>query len=430
MRKIICLLAVVPFLASAATPHLAKQKIWVPLSSTLPAPVSFELRSVSLSQLSQLYATEVYQGSYVIDPELLLDGRLVSFRASSLTGDLTEFFKMFFLSVGVSYDVVGGVLRLSLLPVAAQADEKFITVVYTPKHREVGYLTSALAPLLSGNFANRRSIPSSIKSTDLSSAKKNLVSDSQSVTSLIDFNSAEQVIFTASASDVSRFYDVVGKIDVPIPVFRVKTLIYEVFLEDSSSSGVSLAGSILGGRVSASVGDVAAGVFSLKLGGLEIALDAFNRDGRFRLLSAPSALVRAGSHAVLSVGQDVPVLGAILRSPEAGSSQSVEYRSSGVILNVSLRSVGDSVFLDLDQQVSNFANTTTGVNSSPTLTKRSVQSSLVIKNGDVTLLGGLSEDKMDGSKSGASFLPSWLSTVKKSSSRSEILFFLQVVRVE
>lgn len=81
------------------------------------------------------------------------------------------------------------------------------------------------------------------------------------------------------------------------------------------------------------------------------------------------------------------------------------------------------------QQVSNFINTTTGVNGSPTLTKRELSTAVTMSDGDVIVLGGLNENKESSAESGLPFLPSILRSNSKDQSKSEILLILQVTRI-
>jgi type II secretory pathway component GspD/PulD (secretin) len=109
--------------------------------------------------------------------------------------------------------------------------------------------------------------------------------------------------------------------------------------------------------------------------------------------------------------------------------QSVEYRSSGVIFNV-LPTIKESVIdLAIDQQLSNFAQTTTGVNNSPTLTKRALKTSVGLQDGDLIVLGGLTENKESDTRDGPGFLPRFFHTTGKDNSRAEVLLVLQVQRL-
>jgi type II secretory pathway component GspD/PulD (secretin) len=109
--------------------------------------------------------------------------------------------------------------------------------------------------------------------------------------------------------------------------------------------------------------------------------------------------------------------------------QSVEYRSSGVIFDLS-PVVRDSVVdLTVGQQLSNFVTTQTGVNNSPTLTKREVRTSLSVADGDIVIIGGLAENRESSGRIGFSFLPEWMRSDTGQTSKSEILLVLQVSRL-
>lgn len=47
----------------------------------------------------------------------------------------------------------------------------------------------------------------------------------------------------------------------------------------------------------------------------------------------------------------------------------------------------------VDQQISDFASTRSGVNNSPTLTKRSLITTVSTRDGELIVLGGLTQDK-------------------------------------
>ncbi len=82
--------------------------------------------------------------------------------------------------------------------------------------------------------------------------------------------------------------------------------------------------------------------------------------------------------------------------------------------------------LDVVQQVSNFVKTETGVNNSPTLTKRELSTAISATDGDVLLLGGLVEEKDTATSSGLPFLPSFLASSTSDVSKSKLLLVLQV----
>lgn len=153
-------------------------------------------------------------------------------------------------------------------------------------------------------------------------------------------------------------------------------------------------------------------------------------DSRFKAVSTPRIRVKSGQQAKLVVGQDVPTLGAVT-IPQGGAQavQSIEYRSSGVILGLSPIVREGGVELLVDQQISDFARTETGVNNSPTLTKRSLSTTVNAVDGELIVLGGLTQEKNSSSSTGLPFLPSFMRSDSRNDTRTELLLLLQVERV-
>ena len=86
----------------------------------------------------------------------------------------------------------------------------------------------------------------------------------------------------------------------------------------------------------------------------------------------------------------------------------------------------DPVQLTLTQNISNFANATTGVNGSHTLLKPEVSSIVGVRSGELILLGGLEESNSTTASSGLRFLPRWLDSRNANESRTDLLVMLQV----
>lgn len=86
------------------------------------------------------------------------------------------------------------------------------------------------------------------------------------------------------------------------------------------------------------------------------------------------------------------------------------------------------VELAVQQELSNFVLTTTGVNNSPTLIKRSVATKLSLKPGEVAVMAGLVDDQNSAGNSRLPFL-GWLIGQEKQLKQSEILLFIQVDKI-
>jgi general secretion pathway protein D len=123
-------------------------------------------------------------------------------------------------------------------------------------------------------------------------------------------------------------------------------------------------------------------------------LNATENKSRVRTLSAPSLLVSNNALAQVEVGADVPVptSSAASGAQQGGSTlfaQTIEFRTTGVILNVTPHiNDGGNVTLEISQEVSQAgANTTSSINA-PVIGKSSVKSTIVVQNGETIPLTG------------------------------------------
>jgi general secretion pathway protein D len=122
------------------------------------------------------------------------------------------------------------------------------------------------------------------------------------------------------------------------------------------------------------------------------------------VLSSPHLLVVDHQTAGLQVGAQVPIVVQSAQSvitSQAPIVNSVEYRNTGVILKVTPR-VNSSglITLDIDQEVSEVAQTTTSNIDSPTINDRHIATSVIVRDGETVALGGLIRDNTDNTKAG------------------------------
>ncbi|MFS1538718.1 MAG: type II secretion system protein GspD [Candidatus Phlomobacter fragariae] len=153
----------------------------------------------------------------------------------------------------------------------------------------------------------------------------------------------------------------------------VSAYVFEVQTAERNGSGLALAAKLVSGKLNIGMGKEAGfdNFVRFNLGSLDALYELFRTDSRFHVVSSPRLRVKNGAKASFLVGSEVPVLGQVSYADNK-PVQSIEYRSSGVILNVRPQIRQQGVDLTIDQQLSNFAKTETGVNNSPTLIKREV----------------------------------------------------------
>ncbi|MGE5648886.1 MAG: type II secretion system protein GspD [Bacillota bacterium] len=386
----------------------------------------FDFRGINVAQVVLLIYSEALKDAFVIDPDVLNDQRSVSFRYDPSSGELRAFIMAFFDSLGLAVARKNGVDFVSRKQPAEKAAEVRDVFVYRPRYRDGSYLVDLLSPLFKGEFTARRVVHAAAGDKVRQSAVP-----PGSAAAMID-RSSDTLVFAGSALEIEMLKKMLFQVDNPTGDVIVRGVLYEVQADKNDGSGFSLALNLLGKKLGVRVGPsvLQGNAITFANATIDAAVSALSTDSRFTVRSTPTIRVASGQSGRFTVGQDVPVLGAVTYTGAAGAPvQSVEYRSSGVIFDLMPVLHDEAVDLTVMQQVSNFVATDTGVNNSPTLIKRELKTSLSLTNGELVVIGGLAEDKETISSNGLPFLPRFMQTKFKERANTEILLILQLTRV-
>lgn len=387
----------------------------------------FNFMGINVAQVVQLIYGEALKDAFVIDPEVLADQRSVSFRYDPTAGELRPFIVAFFDSLGLQVVRRNGVDFVGRKPPPAEKPPEVRDVfVYRPRFRDGSYLVDLLAPLFKGEFTARRSVHASPGDKSAQTA-----APPGSAAATIDRRS-DTLVFAGPAVEVTMLKKMLAQVDIAGGDVVVRGVLYEVQTGSNEGTGFSLALNLLGGKLGVKVGStpLQGNAVSFSSGTIDAAVSALADDSRFTVRSTPTLRVASGQNGRFTVGEDVPVLGAVTYAGASSSPvQSVEYRSSGVIFELMPVVHADVVDLTVMQQVSNFNATQTGVNNSPTLTKRELKTSLTVADGELIVIGGLADSKESDAHSGLSFLPAFMHSKSKGKTNTEILLILQLTRV-
>ncbi|AID26963.1 secretin [Salmonella bongori] len=380
--------------------------------------VTLELNRVTLPEFIHMLYSDVFNRPYMLSPELAGDTRILSLRITPDVDEM-EFIERYFGNLGIKIFTRDGIDYIA--PVIKKSSEPAREVfVYRPRFRSVAYLSELLRTFVEGSFSAAGAgigdftvAPDKIK-PDTATDKLN--------------RSGDKLVFYGTRENIRRIERILPEIDIAGDEVFVGGYIFEVQTKEQNGSGLALAAKLLSGKVNIGMGNLSGGYENfIRIGGssLDAMYELFRTDNRFKVVSSPRLRVKSGYSATFSVGQEVPVLSGVEHNNNS-SYQSVEYRSSGVILDVQPEVHGDVTDVKIKQQLSNFVQTETGVNNSPTLIKREVETFVSVKSEDIILLGGLAETKNSDSKTGFSFLPrSWMSSSDENN-KTDILILLQV----
>lgn len=137
---------------------------------------------------------------------------------------------------------------------------------------------------------------------------------------------------------------------------------------------------------------------------VRLAINALAEDSRINVLSSPALMVLNNQTATIRVGDEVPIPTRQSTSnidPDAPTVNEIEYRNTGVLLAVTPRlNANGLVTMDIDQEVSNVAETTTSDIDAPTFLQRHISSSIAINSGETVVLGGLIREQQNDNDSG------------------------------
>lgn len=402
------------------------------LSSSAEDRVSLVLSEARLVDLVRVAYGELVHEPFVLSHELLespdrftVDLRQVTrAQAVSAVVDLAQ-------SVGFEVKKQGGVVW-----VGKQAPAVDDLVVYRPRHRSARYLADVVQGVTGARSILSRSIKAGqgrdvqpSREMQPGAAPAAQVSPT-SVEGQIDRSEVDQIAFNVAAKDVAKVHKLLQDLDTPSGEVVLKAAVYEVGFDRREGSAVQIAASLMAGKLSGTIAGNLFGGVSIKLaqGGIEAVVSALDADVRFKSVSRPQVRVKNGARARFSVGQDVPVLGQVQSDRAGNPLQSIDYKQSGIILTATPEIRQEVIELSLEQELSNFIITKTGVNGSPTLTKRAVNTNLGVVPGEVVVLAGLQDDQEDGTENRLPWL-GWLLGRDRQEKRSEILIFIEVQRI-
>ena len=240
------------------------------------------------------------------------------------------------------------------------------------------------------------------------------------------------LIITANRDDYRTLEGIIRQLDEPRPMVYIEALIMEVSvtknfnigvewrglkeIETSSLNGLGpnatglgmagFTGSAIIPQVSGTTGAVAmpAGLSLGVIGaGIQIGdilfpnigavLQAYQKDSDVSILATPQLLTLNNEDAEINVGKNVPY---ITRSdtsvtvPGQVYGQSYEYKDVGIVLKITPNINEDQfVRLKIDQQLTKLAGEQT---STPTTFKRAAKTTVVIKDNETVVIGGMIDD--------------------------------------
>jgi general secretion pathway protein D len=225
------------------------------------------------------------------------------------------------------------------------------------------------------------------------------------------------LVIMASPTDYQNLMQVIQKLDRRSRQVFVQAMIAEVSLDKLKDLGVQWG--FFGGASSGSVSTAGvydpmgtftsfasslapilsvADVSNLKLtsaANFPAILKALQSNGALNVLSTPNVMTSDNKEAEIFVGENVPFAGAIQTLGTGFSTQSIDRKDTGITLKIKPQvSEGEYIKLDIYQEISAVKDALNkGAAVDITTTKRSAKTSVVVKNFDTVVIGGLIQDQ-------------------------------------
>jgi len=263
---------------------------------------------------------------------------------------------------------------------------------------------SAVAPAAGeGNIQRRNATTSSAAAGPISVA-------GEGITLTVDPRSNSLVFYTTGLR-YEALLPMIRRLDVPPRQILLEATVAEVSLTGEFANGVEFAFTdkkISGGTLGR-IGLPSSGLALNFVEGVadEIRLRLQASDSRVNVLSKPILVVRDGVPATITVGNDVPTVGATASDPIQSNRTitTVLYRRTGLSLSIvpTINAQG-LVVMQISQTISNTVPGSSGVSGAPTFFDRSITTEVVARSGQSVLLGGLISETGTTSSDGIPWL--------------------------
>lgn len=232
---------------------------------------------------------------------------------------------------------------------------------------------------------------------------------------IIADESRNALVIHANAQEYEMIEDAVRKLDTEPMQVLIEASIVEVSLTDALEYGLEwFFKNNFGSKQGRGLLDLGGGLnplipgFSYALvdnaNQVRLILNALAEESRINVLSSPSLMVLDNQTATINVGDEIPIptrQAVSVIDPDAPTVNEIQYRNTGVILEVTPRvNAGGLVTMDIRQEVSDAVQTQSSTLNAPTIQQREIRSSVAVHSGETIALGGLIRDSRTLSETG------------------------------
>lgn len=225
-----------------------------------------------------------------------------------------------------------------------------------------------------------------------------------------------RLIFFGTNEEYQAISDLLVEIDQPGDEVLLEVTIAEVSINEETTQGIEFLFQQIGANSVDSLGTLGAlglsgglsGIFQTGDFDINFAFGASNN--QINVLSEPRIVTKSGAEASIQVGTEVPVISTQTAADvQAGGSndilQSVEYRSTGILLDIAPIVFSDNrIDLTISQEVSAALPNENPAIASPVFSNRLIVTEMSLEDGQTAIMGGLIEKRFIRGQTGVPFL--------------------------
>lgn len=280
--------------------------------------------------------------------------------------------------------------------------------VYVPKFARASDLGDSVKALITGksqiNERQEAQNDSEQRTAAIENTQSTTSTASSPTISMVVDERSNSLIFYTSGIEYRTILPLIERLDVLPKQIMLELTVAEVTLTDEFKFGVDIAlrsGKFVGNNNFGATTNISGSALSWINGLDRVDVRAFQSNNLVNVLSRPSILVRDGISANIEVGTSIPIVGQTTTDPTTGTTRSVEYRKTGITLNVTPTvNAQGIVIMAIEQSNSNEVDGGATVEGNPQIFERSIQTEVVAESGQTIILGGLISENNSDNDSG------------------------------
>ncbi len=225
------------------------------------------------------------------------------------------------------------------------------------------------------------------------------------------------LLIRSTARDYRQLLTTISQLDVVPLQVMVNAVIAQITLTDDTRFGVDwsrIASDPLLDPISTStITDFAPNLNGLMFtkgfidgsARVEATLEAIAQNNEVRLLARPSLTVGNNQEGEIQIGAEVPVEAGESISAGGLSTTNIQYRDTGIGLLIEPKINEDGVVnLIITQTLRSVDNSASGINNNPVFNNQEITTTVVVRDGDNIVLGGLIQTDVEELNTGVPFL--------------------------